>query len=792
MKPERLEMSGFAPFRNRVEIDFDGLELFALTGPTGSGKSSVIDAMTFSLYGSVARYDRKSVEPVISLGMAETRVRFDFAVEGDRYTAVRVVRRNAKGGATTAEARLLRNEEVVASGAAEVSQAVEEMLGLGLSHFTRSVVLPQGEFASFLHDTPAGQQELVKALLDMGVIDQVRRGATERARRNQALVESAQARMEPLSDATEEAVEAARSRLTRLESMIDDVNAQEESIQSAEAATVAQRSEEESLTRRLESLEGLAVPAEVGRIAESVADAKAKLKQLTGGIAEAKAELDEIRHRGKAMPDPETLESARKWREEVQEAAERLEAVDLETIEADVANHESLAAERSDQLEEATMALDELNRRHAAHALVQGHAAGDPCPVCARPLDSDPEPAPVDLGAARSRRERAHAQHAEALSVLKMAERSMIGARAEFKAVSERLDRLERRRTDFPALDLLDDLGRQRKELDQSRAAIEDRLARVEQTRVAAEQQLDGLANAEKEAWDGYATARDGVAQLEPPRANRDDLKQSWCDLVEWASKLGERLEQEKVRLKAGLDAEMKAIEKQRSELIERLAEAGVDGDGPPSSRVAAAVATAAAAAERIDERRTELIGLQSDVKRFGEAMAVANTLDNHLKANQFQSWLLAEALESLLDGANHLLAQLTGDAYSLVLESRSIEVVDHRNADERRSVRSLSGGETFLVSLALALSLGEQLINLSNRGGAKLEAIFLDEGFGTLDPETLETVAAVVTELATTGRMVGVVTHVKDLAEQIPVRFEVRPGPGGSTVARHPGEMSA
>src|SRR5690606_31707950 len=142
MKPERLEMAGFAPFRSATEIDFGGLDIFALTGPTGSGKSSVIDAITFALYGRVARYGGRAVEPVISLGAAEARVLFEFTVEGVPYTAARVVRRNPRGGATVAEARLESGGAVLASGADEVGRHVEQLLGLGLDHFNRSVVLP--------------------------------------------------------------------------------------------------------------------------------------------------------------------------------------------------------------------------------------------------------------------------------------------------------------------------------------------------------------------------------------------------------------------------------------------------------------------------------------------------------------------------------------------------------------------------------------------------------------------------------------------------------------------------
>ncbi len=88
--------------------------------------------------------------------------------------------------------------------------------------------------------------------------------------------------------------------------------------------------------------------------------------------------------------------------------------------------------------------------------------------------------------------------------------------------------------------------------------------------------------------------------------------------------------------------------------------------------------------------------------------------------------------------------------------------------------MRTLSGGETFQASLALALALAEQLAGLST-SAASLESILLDEGFGTLDAATLDTVAATLENLAARGdRMVGVVTHVPALAERVPVRFEV------------------
>jgi exonuclease SbcC len=123
----------------------------------------------------------------------------------------------------------------------------------------------------------------------------------------------------------------------------------------------------------------------------------------------------------------------------------------------------------------------------------------------------------------------------------------------------------------------------------------------------------------------------------------------------------------------------------------------------------------------------------------------------------------------------------LSQGRYRLAFEGDEFFVEDRQNGDERRSVRTLSGGETFLASLALALALSEQIQSLAVTHRARLESLFIDEGFGNLDPEVLEVAAEALTQLGGQDRMVGVITHVAELAERLPVRIEVRPLPGGS-----------
>jgi exonuclease SbcC len=152
MRPLSLTAEGFTAFRDSATIDFTGAEFFALVGPTGSGKSSVLDAICFALYGTVPRYDDdRLVAPSITQGANEARVSLRFELGGAEYVATRIVRRTPKG-ATTKEARLECGGEVLAGDARSMSAAVAELIGLPFNHFTRCVILPQGEFAQFLHD----------------------------------------------------------------------------------------------------------------------------------------------------------------------------------------------------------------------------------------------------------------------------------------------------------------------------------------------------------------------------------------------------------------------------------------------------------------------------------------------------------------------------------------------------------------------------------------------------------------------------------------------------------------
>jgi exonuclease SbcC len=156
------------------------------------------------------------------------------------------------------------------------------------------------------------------------------------------------------------------------------------------------------------------------------------------------------------------------------------------------------------------------------------------------------------------------------------------------------------------------------------------------------------------------------------------------------------------------------------------------------------------------------------------------------LQARKFEGWLCSEALDSLVAEASVTLLELSGGQYQLDRDDRNeLVVIDYADAGARRPVHTLSGGETFQASLALALALSRQVVGLSG-GMRDLNSMFLDEGFGTLDSDTLETVAITLERLAAdSDRMVGIITHVPELAERVPVRFVVSRSGSGSALRK-------
>lgn len=182
---------------------------------------------------------------------------------------------------------------------------------------------------------------------------------------------------------------------------------------------------------------------------------------------------------------------------------------------------------------------------------------------------------------------------------------------------------------------------------------------------------------------------------------------------------------------------------------------------------------------------------LREEAAALKKSAALYHELAILLDLKNFQQYLLAASFMRLARDGSRYMEDLTNGRYSFTCNGDDFEVQDHWNGDDLRSVSTLSGGEAFLASLSLALALAQGIVELSgDRGAVALESLFLDEGFSTLDSETLGKVADALPLLQKSGRMIGVITHVQSFAEQLPSQIEIVKTPTGSRVITG-GELS-
>ena len=190
---------------------------------------------------------------------------------------------------------------------------------------------------------------------------------------------------------------------------------------------------------------------------------------------------------------------------------------------------------------------------------------------------------------------------------------------------------------------------------------------------------------------------------------------------------------------------------------------------------------------EQLDRAEKNLVKLEDEYQIVGGLSDAANGKNDRFLT--FQRFVLAALLDDVLLAATARLQIMSGGRYIMEREPEGqrrrspwgldLKVFDHYTG-QARPVATLSGGESFLAALALALGLAD--VVQAHTGGIHLDAIFVDEGFGSLDPEALDLALRALIDLRRGGRLVGLISHVPELKERISARLEVTPTRNGST----------
>jgi exonuclease SbcC len=820
MRPRELTIEGFRSYRSAVTIDWRDRRLVGIVGPIGAGKSSILDAIAFALYGrtpGVAQNTRSLIHQLCD----QAHVALTFEVDGQVWKAVRAPKRKGQSGHQLLR---LKSDETGAPTLETVTQEgqvnakVEQLLGMDFATFCRSVLLAQNRFNEFLHATPTERDKVLKGVFGYERLDAAKIAAERHLDRQDVELEALARERQSIEQARLELEDARRRSTVASERLraLDDAAPQVAALREMHGAAAA---DEAAASQRAIAMETLASGLPPGEQVDDVLidaagarrafdDARTEFETSEQARAAADAELALVHERlgdraqlrsfEKLVDRHATLAEAstRAAEAEASAVSERLEAErQLEVRRRDaeaavVASNaaDELVSEAAAAVTEAREALDAARHEAMAHELRGSLTVGEPCPVCAQPIVTMPRKgaAPKAVAAAtkelrtREKVEGRARQDKEEHAATVGAARTAV-AEAETRAVQAG-ERAQLSNADLRAADAelsaVKDLLTQRLGDGEPHALVSaveaeltaaEGIAKVTADAVeTARRHLDFARERSEDTGRALTTLANTLAGiwggLGEPRTVEPDPDQVRAAFIQAGESIMSRLQEATAAEKDAADTGAHA-DQELVRLLERLGLEPEQEFDAVRADAGASHAAAVATIEVLEAQLTRADDLEREVLEAEARRALAKRLADDLKPSRFLAFLLEEERAELAELGSGLFDSLTGGTYRFAADD-SFDVVDLNAADRTRRAESLSGGETFLASLALALALAEMVA----RGGGRLDAFFLDEGFGSLDPEHLDRAMDGIGRLVADDdqRLVVLVSHVAEMRTAI------------------------
>ncbi|NMC62014.1 MAG: SMC family ATPase [SAR324 cluster bacterium] len=859
MRPISITMRAFGCYAKEQTIDFSHLpesSLFLIHGPTGSGKSTILDAICFALYGRPASEGRKANElrSQLATSSLRTEVKFEFSLGSHAFRAQRStehpVKKKRGEGFTleAADAALFELKDpavpdLVASGIKKVNDKIEELLGLSFEHFRQLIVIPQNQFLRLLVADTNDRIQIFEKLFQ-----------TERFRRiedalriqfsevNQKIAEIKEKRNVLAESEGVKNIEDLRLKIKLLESDLIAVKEKELQNENALKSAQSEESNAKEIVQRLREYEEahesynhlkLNVPLiekerfrlnkarqsqeiEASFLAWSnaktrLSKAQILLDEASGQLEKAKAVFEAQSQREQELGKLErVLENlierigatefkASAWTEkEKQYKAESSQLRALkEKLESLESSYQNLTVQAKD-IEETLNAKKVLWEGSHAARLALLLKEGKPCPVCG----SQEHPAP-----AQTIKECPTDNEIQALeSDSRRFQIKLQELRQEKALLKESITRLSESTSNLSKeLELERDLAEKYEHM------IEEREATSQQ--ISAHRKA--IEESKKEFSLAYSTHSSRLEALETEKRDFEQFnsqfsialsKQQFSGLDDF---LKFRLPEEE-RLK--LDRTIKDFEAKLAVAKDRYIKAKSVLTEAPIPDMAAikkkkkqaeeeykfSIKERGVLQERIKRSKNNLRSLEKILdelslmeKRWEATKQLADiAMGNNSLRISFHSFCLSAFLDDVLLSASERLRIMSDGRYELerqgdptdrrMKSGLDIRVFDNYTG-QTRSGNSLSGGEGFLAALSLALGLAD--VVQSYMGGIRMDTIFIDEGFGNLDPESLDRAIQALVSLQKSGRLVGIISHVPELLSRINLKIETISGRSGSSV---------
>ena len=882
MKPLKLELQAFGPYVERQTVDFEKLAksgIFLIKGNTGSGKTTIFDAMTFALYGGGSGEDTKSKNGRNDLeewrctqadNALDTFVSLTFSVRGRTYYFKRsLVMKRTKLSPANEAGEIDENGNVLPffnnpRGDFLTAKAVE-IIGLTKEQFRQVILLPQGQFERFLTASSGEKEDILQKIFGTEQWEKYAESFFEKANaRKQALVEENNDVRKSLSEEDVDSVE-------ELAQKIDDTKSEKQGAEKAHVDFDGTKRQEalnrdRQLSAQFNQLRNLEKAANT--LAQQAADIEALRTQYTAAekaetlrevitvyeTALAQKGIREQNLDGQLAKLPEVEDAETKAKEALTQHEQNSPVTELQkTIgeyeakmpvyqgyddlkarftkaEKEWKSEQRLAEKTQETINNAIAAAakckqvfddaDETAReyRNRYYSGIYGEIAeslieGEPCPICG----STSHPRPAEKAAdsvtktqmedaekaagekkeawnqAEAARTEAENKYASQIQLVNEKNQVMLTAKAKMEAAQQNL--IEGIPDDTALRNQVEELNKEIKlyrdkadrlqtDLKKATTALATLQETIRNAKEEKEKAIEALINAERMlkaalAEKGYLDLVNAKADM-LPAMHRQRLHEQIVAYETSCKENEAALREKQSELAAETEPDASLFEERQEEINKEASEFNRK-DAELAGSIARWEKKYKSLAEKSKHYAENIHQAESD-------LAFARKLRGDTGIG-IQRYVLAVMFNQVIGEANRMLVNVHGGRYQLLRSDekgsgnkRGLELKVHDNRcpeKEGRTVGMLSGGEKFLVSLALSIGMS----TVAQKSGVQIEALFIDEGFGTLDDNSIHDAMNVLDSVRRSSGTIGIISHVQLLEANIPTHLEVVKKESGSCI---------